>query len=430
MRTIRLDGENINVVNELLDKRTGTISGEYLEQVKQIIDRVRAEGDRALIELTKMYDDVELTKDRLRVNRREVDEAYRRVDDGFLRALRKARDNIFEFHSRQKQRDWFDKKEGVLLGQMVSAVDSAGIYVPGGTASYPSSVLMNAIPAKVAGVKRIVMVTPPSTKGISPEILVAAREAGVHDIYRIGGAQGIAALAYGTQSVPAVDKIVGPGNIYVALAKRLVFGDVGIDMVAGPSEVLVIADAGANPAFVAADMLSQAEHDQMACSILITDSDKLLEAVRSEIKKQLETLPRKETAQRSIEDYGALILVRDLKEACSLANHIAPEHLELMVRQPMELLGSIRHAGAVFLGDYSTEPLGDYLAGPNHVLPTAGTARFSSPLGVEQFIKRTNLIYYSRTALVDAAEDIKVLAKAEGLLAHSRATGMRCPKDD
>ncbi|NLO25424.1 MAG: histidinol dehydrogenase, partial [Clostridiales bacterium] len=395
MKIIRLDGSYTESLEELFKNRTRVISDDLIKSVEQIIYRVRQEGDRALTEFTHVYDGVKLTEGDLRVSSGEIERAYKEVGDDFLKALKRAMYNIYDFHSRQMERCWFDKDDGVFLGQMVGPLDSVGIYVPGGTARYPSSVLMNAVPAKVAGVKRIVMITPPGDRGIPPEVLVAAEEAGVHEVYRVGGAQGIAALAYGTNAIPAVDKITGPGNIYVALAKKLVFGDVGIDMIAGPSEVLIIADEGANPAFAAADMLAQAEHDAMASCILISDSEGFIRQVEKEIKRQLDNLPRRETAQQALQDYGALILVKDLKEACALSNRIAPEHLGLMVREPMALLGYIRHAGAVFLGDYSPEALGDYLAGPNHVLPTGGTARFASPLGVEQFLKKTNLVYYS-----------------------------------
>jgi histidinol dehydrogenase len=426
MKIIRLDGSYTESLEELFKNRTRVISDDLIKSVEQIIYRVRQEGDRALTELTHVYDGVKLTEGDLRVSSGEIERAYKEVGDDFLKALKRAMYNIYDFHSRQMERCWFDKDDGVFLGQMVGPLDSVGIYVPGGTARYPSSVLMNAVPAKVAGVKRIVMITPPGDRGIPPEVLVAAEEAGVHEVYRVGGAQGIAALAYGTNAIPAVDKITGPGNIYVALAKKLVFGDVGIDMIAGPSEVLIIADEGANPAFAAADMLAQAEHDAMASCILISDSEGFIRQVEKEIKRQLDNLPRRETAQQALQDYGALILVKDLKEACALSNRIAPEHLGLMVREPMALLGYIRHAGAVFLGDYSPEALGDYLAGPNHVLPTGGTARFASPLGVEQFLKKTNLVYYSSAALTRVTKDITVLAHAEGLSAHGRAVDARC----
>lgn len=429
MKIIGLDGSYSESMEELLSNRRHIIQEEYLNRVKRIIDRVREDGDEALIELTQMYDGVRLSAGDLRVAPEEIKRSYEMVSEDFLRALRIARDNILKFHSRQLERSWFDQKGGILLGQMIRPLDNVGIYVPGGTACYPSSVLMNAIPAKVAGVKRIVMITPPSKGNILPEVLVAAAEAGVDEIYRVGGAQGIAALAYGTNAIPRVDKVVGPGNIYVALAKKLVFGDVGVDMVAGPSEVLIIADDGANPAFIAADMLAQAEHDAMACCILVTDSEKIIAEVETEVEMQLMKLPRGDTARQSLEDYGALILVGDMQEACELANSIAPEHLGLMVREPLALLGKVRNAGAVFLGDYSPEALGDYLAGPNHVLPTGGTARYASPLGVEQFVKRTGLVYYTRDALKKAAGDIAVLAEAEGLFAHRRAVEVRCQKD-
>ena len=426
MKIIRLDGSYTESLEELFKNRTRVISDDLIKSVEQIIYRVRQEGDRALTEFTHVYDGVKLTEGDLRVSSGEIERAYKEVGDDFLKALKRAMYNIYDFHSRQMERCWFDKDDGVFLGQMVGPLDSVGIYVPGGTARYPSSVLMNAVPAKMAGVKRIVMITPPGGRGIPPEVLVAAEEAGVHEVYRVGGAQGIAALAYGTNAIPAVDKITGPGNIYVALAKKLVFGDVGIDMIAGPSEVLIIADEGANPAFAAADMLAQAEHDAMASCILISDSEGFIRQVEKEIKRQLDNLPRRETAQQALQDYGALILVKDLKEACALSNRIAPEHLGLMVREPMALLGYIRHAGAVFLGDYSPEALGDYLAGPNHVLPTGGTARFASPLGVEQFLKKTNLVYYSSATLTRVTKDITVLAHAEGLSAHGRAVDARC----
>ena len=426
MKIIRLDGSYTESLEELFKNRTRVISDDLIKSVEQIIYRVRQEGDRALTEFTHVYDGVKLTEGDLRVSSGEIERAYKEVGDDFLKALKRAMYNIYDFHSRQMERCWFDKDDGVFLGQMVGPLDSVGIYVPGGTARYPSSVLMNAVPAKVAGVKRIVMITPPGDRGIPPEVLVAAEEAGVHEVYRVGGAQGIAALAYGTNAIPAVDKITGPGNIYVALAKKLVFGDVGIDMIAGPSEVLIIADEGANPAFAAADMLAQAEHDAMASCILISDSEGFIRQVEKEIKRQLDNLPRRETAQQALQDYGALILVKDLKEACALSNRIAPEHLGLMVREPMALLGYIRHAGAVFLGDYSPEALGDYLAGPNQVLPTGGTARFASPQGVEQFLKKTNLVYYSSAALTRVTKDITVLAHAEGLSAHGRAVDARC----
>jgi len=425
MKIIDIAGSSTEMIEQLLQKRSGLQSGDYLQKVGQIVDAVRREGDKALVRFTREFDGVELREGQFDIKQEEIKEAYDRVSNDFIRAIKRARDNITVFHNKQKEKSWFEQQEGVFLGQVVRPLDSAGLYVPGGTAAYPSSVLMNAIPAKVAGVNRVAMITPPGKNGIKPEVLVAASEAGVDEIYTIGGAQGIAALAYGTESIPKVDKIVGPGNIYVALAKKLVFGDVGIDMIAGPSEILIIADEKANPVYVAADMLSQAEHDPMASAILITDSRELMSRVEKELERQLVLLPRKDIAQKSLEDYGVLVLVGNIEEACRVANRIAPEHLELMVEQPMELLGFIKHAGAIFMGGYSPEPLGDYFAGPNHVLPTGGTSRFSSSLSVDQFIKKSSLIYYSPGALEQVKEDIINLADVEGLQAHGRAVKVR-----
>lgn len=430
MRIIDIANDGTQALEQLLSERPGLQSGDYLQRVQQIIDNVKNEGDNALARFTMEFDGVLLEKGKFKIKQEEIEGAYSRVSKEFLKAIKKARENITVFHSRQKEKSWFEQQEGIFLGQIIQPIDSAGVYVPGGTAAYPSSVLMNIIPAKVAGVKRVVMITPPHKKGIRPEVLVAAAEAGVDEIYTVGGAQGIAALAYGTESIPRVDKIVGPGNIYVALAKKLVFGDVGIDMIAGPSEILVIADRKANPAYVAADMLSQAEHDTMASSILITESRELIKRVENELERQLALLPRREIAKKSLDDYGALVMVSSIEEACRVANRIAPEHLELMVEQPMELLGFIKHAGAVFMGEYSPEPLGDYLAGPNHVLPTSGTARFSSPLSVDQFIKKSSLIYYSSGALEKVKKDIIALAEVEGLNGHGRAVKERFKTND
>lgn len=428
MNIIKLKGNCPEDFEALLKNRGQALSGDLLTSVSHIIERVQREGDKAIAELTYLYDGIRLGAEDFKVTQAEIEESYKKVSDRFLKALGEAKDNIYNFHRKQMEASWFIKKDGVFLGQMVNPIDSVGIYVPGGSASYPSSVLMNSIPAKVAGVKRLVMITPPGTEsaGVSPEVLVAASEAGVDEVYRIGGAQGIAALAYGTDTIPAVDKITGPGNVYVALAKRLVFGTVGIDMIAGPSEVLIIADKDANPAFVAADMLAQAEHDTMACCTIITDSEILLKDVEAELNRQIRELSRRDIAKQALESYGALILVGDIEEACRLCNRIAPEHLGLMVREPMVLLGKIKNAGAVFLGDYSPEALGDYIAGPNHVLPTGGTARFASPLGVEQFIKRTNVAYYSAEALRKVTDNIIVLAETEGLTAHSQGVELRC----
>ncbi len=430
MRFIDICDNGAERLETLLAGRTRFQTGDYLEKVQQIIDEVRREGDKALVRFTRELDGIDLEEGQFRVSREKIDEAYTRVSPDFLRAIKKARDKIADFHSRQLEKSWFLQQEGIFLGQVVRPLDSAGLYVPGGTAAYPSSVLMNAVPARVAGVKRIVMTTPPGREGVRPEVLVTAAEAGVNEVYTVGGAQGIAALAYGTDSIPGVDKIVGPGNIYVALAKKLVFGDVGIDMIAGPSEILIIADEGANPAYVAADMLSQAEHDVMASSILISDSRELIRKVEEQLGRQLAGMSRSDIARKSLEDYGALVLVDNLEEACRVANRIAPEHLELMVGQPMEYLGYIKHAGAIFMGEYSPEPLGDYIAGPNHVLPTGGTARFSSPLSVEQFMKKSSLVYYSSGALRNVKEDIIVLTEAEGLDGHGRSVKARFEDND
>lgn len=396
-------------------------------RVTDIINSVRADGDRALCRFAAEFDRVELVPGDLVVRPEEIEAAYDCVDDDFLRSLRLARQNIETYHRKQVVNSWFETGEdGVVLGQMVTPLARVGIYVPGGKASYPSSVLMNAVPARVAGVSEIVMVTPPGRDGkINPYTLVAAAEAGVSEIYRVGGAQAVAALAYGTQTIRPVDKITGPGNLYVTLAKQQVYGRVDIDMLAGPSEVLVVAGAGADPVYIAADLLSQAEHDEMAAGILITPDEKLALAVRDEVRRQLAALPRREVAARSVENYGAVIITGSMEEAFDLANQYAPEHLELLVTDPFSWLGRVRAAGAVFLGPYSPEPVGDYLAGPNHVLPTGGTAKFYSPLGVDAFIKRTSIISYTRAALERVAGDIIKLAGVEGLDAHANAVRVR-----
>jgi histidinol dehydrogenase len=430
MKVIDLRGGDDYSLKQMLRKRYQFISDNYMDRVRKIVEKVRQDGDKALLDFTQEFDGIALEKEELRVGEGEIKRAYSLVGSDFIKALRRASENIYVFHSKQREKSWILQEEGTILGQIVNPIGSAGVYVPGGTAAYPSSVLMNVIPARVAGVKRVVMITPPNREGIKPEVLVAAAEVGVDEIYRVGGAQGIAALAYGTDTIKPVDKIVGPGNIYVALAKKLVFGDVGIDMIAGPSEILIIADYKANPVFIASDMISQAEHDVMASSVLITDSNQLVERVSIEITRQLNSLKRKEIARKSLESYGAIVLVKDLKEACRVSNSIAPEHLELMVEQPMELLGYIKNAGAIFSGYYSPEPLGDYLAGPNHVLPTGGTARFSSPLSVDQFVKKSSLIYYSQEALKSVKQEVVALAEVEGLEAHGRAVKVRFEEDD
>ncbi|MEH7439230.1 histidinol dehydrogenase [Neobacillus drentensis] len=402
---------------------------EQVAIVKGIIQEIRTRGDEALREYTEKFDRVNLSS--FAVTEGEIETAYQKVDEGFISIVREAAENIRSFHEKQLRPSWMTTEEnGTILGQKITALDSVGVYVPGGTAAYPSSVLMNVIPAKVAGVTRIVMVSPPDSEGnLPPAVLVAAKEAGVEEIYKVGGAQAIAALAYGTESIASVDKITGPGNIFVALAKREVFGDVDIDMIAGPSEIAILADETARADEIAADLLSQAEHDPRACSVLVTPSMRLAEEVAEEVEKQLVVLPRKEIAARSIADYGAIYVAADLDEAVETVNQLAPEHLEVMTENAMELLGKIRHAGAIFIGRYSSEPVGDYFAGPNHVLPTNGTARFSSPLNVDDFQKKSSVIVYSKKALTDNAARIAEFARMEGLEAHARAVEIRLEND-
>jgi histidinol dehydrogenase len=413
---------------EKLASRSQMEHGDVLRRVEDIVRDVREKGDKAVIKYTSMFDKVELDATRLKVSQEEIEEAYTKVDSKLVEVIRRAKENIEEFHKKQKENSWFTaENEGVFLGQLLRPLETVGIYVPGGTAAYPSSVLMNALPAKVAGVDRLIMVTPPG-KGdgkINPAILVAAREAGVDEIYRIGGAQAIASLAFGTETIPKADKIVGPGNIYVAMAKRTVYGYCDIDMIAGPSEIMVVADETAEPSFVAADLLSQAEHDILSSSILVTTSKVIADRVKTELDRQLGLLPRKEIAQKSIEDFGAVVIVDDIESAVKVVNRIAPEHLELCVKDPFDTLGYIRNAGAIFLGNYSSEPLGDYFAGPNHVLPTSGTARFFSPLNVSDFVKKSSLISYSKKALSDIKDDVILFAEAEGLKAHANAIRVR-----
>lgn len=410
----------------LLMKEYGDLAC-YEQAVREILADVKCRGDEAVLAYTARFDGVELTAATMRVSETEVAEAYTRVDEEFLAALRLARDNIRAFHQKQLPKSWAEPDQrGNVLGQLVRPLERVGIYVPGGTADYPSSVLMNAIPARVAGVKEIVMVAPPRRDGrLSPYTLVAAREAGVTEIYKIGGAQAIAALAFGTETIRKVDLITGPGNIYVTLAKKEVYGRVNIDMLAGPSEILIIADETANPRYLAADLLSQAEHDVLASSVLLTPSRELAEAVAGEVEKQLQALERREIAAKSLESYGGAIITADLEEAVALANRYAPEHLELQVQDPWQWLGRIQHAGAIFLGPYTPEPVGDYLAGPNHVLPTGGTARFYSALNVETFMKKTSLLSYTARGLKAEGEAIVKLANTEGLTAHARAVAVR-----
>ncbi|WNQ11028.1 histidinol dehydrogenase [Paenibacillus aurantius] len=415
-----------------LDREVDYGTADQNEAVQAIIESVRKEGDAAVHRYSEKFDGVKVPE--LRISEEEIRSAYERVDLEFLEAIREAAVNIRSFHEKQKRSSWMDlQPDGSLLGQVIRPLKRVGLYVPGGKAAYPSSVLMNAIPAQVAGVQEIAMVTPPATageEGVNPYILVAAAEVGIREIYRVGGAQAVAALAFGTESIPAVDKIVGPGNIYVALAKRSVYGVVDIDSIAGPSEIVVLADDSADPAFVAADLLSQAEHDEMASAVLVTPSEELARKVQAEVIRQLDILPRKSIAGPSIRDYGAILTVGSLKEGIAVVNRLAPEHLELMIESPMETLPYIENAGAIFLGPYSSEPVGDYWAGPNHVLPTNGTARFSSPLNVDDFIKKSSVIYYSREALLKNGRKIITLAEHEGLEAHARAIRVRLDKED
>lgn len=413
-------------LNTLIRKSYG--DDRVLEQsVADIISLVKEKGDQALYELTEKFDKVDLRSQGLKVQEKELAQAYKSVDEDFLKSLRLAKENIRKFHERQKRNSWLDPQEdGTVLGQLIRPLRRVGIYVPGGTAAYPSSVLMNGIPAVVAGVEEIVMVSPPREDGtLLPEVLVAAAETGVTEIYKLGGAQAIASLAYGTESIAPVDKITGPGNIYVTLAKKQVFGTVDIDMLAGPSEILILADESARPEELAADLLSQAEHDPLASSILVSPSRELLAETIDQVEKQLQTLPRQEIARTSWEKYGGAILVKDIEEGMELANKIAPEHFELVIKDPYLWLGKIKNAGAVFLGRFSPESVGDYFAGPNHVLPTGGTARFYSPLNVDTFMKKISLINYSEEALLRDGQHIALLARKEGLEAHARAVEVR-----
>ena len=393
--------------------------------VDGIIADVRARGDEALKEYALKFDGAKL--DNIQVTQEEIEEAFANMDGYFLETLREAAANIEAFHRQQVHKNFvMNDKPGIVLGQKYTPIEKAGVYVPGGTAAYPSSVLMNVIPAKIAGVKEIVMVTPPQKDGTAnPDILAAAKIAGVDRVFLIGGAQAVAALAYGTQSVPKVDKIVGPGNIFVATAKKLLYGTVDIDMIAGPSEILIVADKSANPKFLAADLMSQAEHDKMASAILLTTSEETANETAKELSRQMQTLERRDIIEQSLNDFGAIIVCKDISEAVDFANELAPEHLELAVENPMEYIGRVDNAGSVFLGHYSPEPLGDYFAGPNHVLPTSGTARFFSPLSVDSFIKKSSFIYYTEPALSEAKDDIIKLAETEGLTAHANSIKVR-----
>ena len=416
-----------NTILENLLKRSPNSYGEFESRVNDIIQNVREKRDEAVFEYTLKFDGATINQDNIRVTEEEIKEAYEQVDPKLLDVIRKALVNIRDYHAKQKQYSWFDSDEsGIILGQKVTPLKTVGVYVPGGKAVYPSSVLMNVIPAKVAGVSNIIMTTPCGKDGkVYPSTLVAAKEAGVDAIYKVGGAQAIAALAFGTESIPKVDKIVGPGNIYVALAKKAVFGYVSIDSIAGPSEIMVLADETANPRFVAADLLSQAEHDEMASAILVTTSETLAEQVSVEVDKFVEVLSRKEIIRKSLDNYGYILVADTMQDAIDTVNEIASEHLELVTKNPFETMTKIRNAGAIFIGEYSSEPLGDYFAGPNHVLPTNGTAKFFSPLGVDDFIKKSSIISYSREALEPVYKDIVQFAECEKLTAHANSIRVR-----
>ncbi len=426
MRIIKLTKESKqNLLQDLL-KRSPNSYGQYEEAVAEILTDVKEQGDKAVFSYTEKFDKVKLTEDSLLVTPPEIEEAYSKVGPKLLDIMKKAKDNIVSFHEKQKQRSWFDTGDGTILGQKVTPLNRVGVYVPGGKAAYPSSVLMNVLPAKVAGVGEIIMTTPCGPDGkVYPVTLAAANLAGVDLIYKVGGAQAIGAMAYGTESISKVDKIVGPGNIYVALAKKAVYGHVSIDSIAGPSEILVLADETANPRFVAADLLSQAEHDEMASAILVTTSETLAKQVNDEVDSFLKTLSRREILEKSLENYGYILVADTMEEAIDAVNEIASEHLELMTKEPFQTMTKIKNAGAIFLGAYSSEPLGDYFAGPNHVLPTNGTSKFFSPLSVDDFIKKSSVISYSREALEAIHQDIIAFAEAEQLTAHANSIKVR-----
>ena len=432
MRTVALTKESTKDILENLLKRSPNNYGKFEAAVDEILNKVKTEGDAALFAYTKEFDKTEISADTIKVTEEEIKEAYEAVDPALIDVIRKALVNIRSYHEKQRQNSWFTSEtNGTMLGQKVTALERVGVYVPGGKAVYPSSVLMNIVPAKVAGVDQIVMTTPPGKDGkVNPSTLVAAKEAGADEIYKVGGAQAIGALAYGTESIPKVDKIVGPGNIFVALAKKAVYGYVSIDSIAGPSEILVLADETATPRYVAADLLSQAEHDELASAILITTSKTLADQVSVEVDRFVANLSRREIIEKSLNNYGYILLVDSLDEAADTANEIASEHLEILTKDPFAMMTKIRNAGAIFLGEYSSEPLGDYFAGPNHVLPTNGTARFFSPLNVDDFLKKTSIISYSRPALEKIHQDIECFAENEGLTAHANSIRVRFEKED
>ncbi|SEP87316.1 histidinol dehydrogenase [Butyrivibrio sp. TB] len=427
MKIVKLTDESRSELLDILKRRSPASYTEYENTVNDIISNVREKGDKALFEYTQKFDKCVITKDTIKVTRDEIDAAYKKLDPEFIEVMKKSAANIKDFHEKQKRESWFTTKDdGSILGQRVLPVEISGVYVPGGKAAYPSSVLMNVIPAKVAGVERIVMVTPPSKDGsLNAGTLVAADIAGVTEVYKVGGAQAIAAMAFGTESIPKVDKITGPGNIFVALAKKACFGHVSIDSIAGPSEILVIADETANPKWVAADLLSQAEHDEMASAILVTTSQEVADKVSEEIDKFLEVLERKEIIQKSLDSYGYAFVAENMDDAIEAANAIASEHCEIITKNPFEVMTKVKNAGALFLGHYSSEPLGDYFAGPNHILPTNQTARFFSPLSVDDFVKKTSIIAYSKEGLEAVHKDIERFAKEEGLTAHANSITVR-----
>lgn len=426
MKTLKLTQDTQKNILESLLKRSPNNYTEFEGRVNDIITNVREKKDEAVFSYTKQFDGADINASNVLVTKEEIEEAYSLVDEKLLTVIRKALVNIKKYHEKQVQNSWFTTEDGIILGQKVTALEKAGVYVPGGKAVYPSSVLMNVLPAKVAGVDKIIMCTPPGKDGkVYPSTLVAANEAGVDEIYKVGGAQAVAAMAFGTESIPKVDKIVGPGNIYVALAKKAVFGYVSIDSIAGPSEILVLADETANPKFVAADLLSQAEHDEMASAILITTSQELAEKVSEEVDKFVAQLSRKEIIQKSLDNYGYILVADNLYDAIDATNAIASEHMEVVTKDPFSVMTRIRNAGAIFVGEYSSEPLGDYFAGPNHVLPTNGTAKFFSPLGVDDFIKKSSVISYSRDALEKVHKDIEQFAECEQLTAHANSIKVR-----
>ena len=432
MRTVKLTKESTKDILENLLKRSPNNYGKFESTVAQILDKVKNEGDAALFAYTKEFDKADVTKETIRVTDAEIEEAYAQIDPALLGVIRKALVNIRQYHEKQIQNSWFTSTtDGTMLGQKVTPLNRVGVYVPGGKAVYPSSVLMNIVPAKVAGVPHIVMTTPPGKDGkVCASTLVAAKEAGADEIYKVGGAQAIGALAFGTESIPKVDKIVGPGNIFVALAKKAVYGYVSIDSIAGPSEILVLADETANPHFVAADLLSQAEHDEMASAILITTSTELAQNVEKEIDGYLKVLSRREIIEKSLENFGYILIAEDMDEAIDAANEIASEHMEIVTKNAFEVMMKVRNAGAIFIGEYSSEPLGDYFAGPNHVLPTNGTAKFFSALSVDDFIKKSSIVYYSRSALKEIHKDIIRFAEAEQLTAHANSIRVRFEKEE